>query len=136
MHDIDKPEDLILLSEKEIFTKIWTSPRLVFSFIKKTDYTRHLYLLAFLVGITRALDRASLKNLGDTMSLPTLLIISVLFSNGESIATKSSPKAWVLNLSSSEISRELGLATLKQCHLKRSYAYHAIRRWCRLSIRK
>ena len=54
----------------------------------------------------------------------------------KSIATKSSPKAWVLNLSSSEISRELGLATLKQCHLKRSYAYHAIRRWCRLSIRK
>lgn len=66
------------LSDKDIFTKIWTSPRQVFKFINDNSYNKYVTLLLILSGISRSFDQASLKNLGDSMSLWEILAISII----------------------------------------------------------
>ncbi|MEJ1223972.1 Yip1 family protein [Sediminicola sp. 1XM1-17] len=61
--------DIQVLSDKEIFTKIWTSPRLVFQYINERHYDKYVAILLIIAGIARAFDRAATKNLGDTLSL-------------------------------------------------------------------
>ncbi|MET7030642.1 Yip1 family protein [Sediminicola luteus] len=58
-----------VLSDKEIFTKIWTSPRMVFQNINERQYDKYVAILLIIAGIARAFDRAATKNLGDTLSL-------------------------------------------------------------------
>lgn len=57
------------LSDKEIFTKIWMSPRMVFQYINERHYDKYVPILLIIAGIARAFDRAATKNLGDTLSL-------------------------------------------------------------------
>jgi hypothetical protein len=57
------------ISDKKIFTKIWTSPRAVFRFLNIYKYDKNVTLLLILAGITRTFDRASMKNMGDSFSL-------------------------------------------------------------------
>lgn len=71
--DHSDEEKSIHLSDKEVFTSIWFSPRKVFRFILSTDYDRYKVLLTVLIGITSTLGRASSKSLGDTMSLIEIL---------------------------------------------------------------
>ena len=66
------------LSDKDIFTKIWTSPRQVFKFINDNSYNKYVTVLLILSGISRSFDQASLKNLGDSMSLWEILAISII----------------------------------------------------------
>jgi len=66
------------LSDKEIFTKIWMSPRLVFKFINETDYTKFTTILLILAGITSALNSASTRYMGDIMPLWTVLIVCLI----------------------------------------------------------
>lgn len=65
-------------TDQELFKKIWTSPRLVFSYIHSTNYRKYFYLLAVLAGISNAFDRAALKDLGDTYSLPLIMGLSIV----------------------------------------------------------
>lgn len=58
-----------VLSDKDIFTKIWIEPRRVFKFINDTRYEKYLYLLMFLAGVASAFQRSSSKNMGDHSSL-------------------------------------------------------------------
>lgn len=44
------------LTDREVFTEIWTQPRRVFRFIHATDYQKYWYLLVALAGIVRSLD--------------------------------------------------------------------------------
>jgi hypothetical protein len=66
------------LTEREVFTKIWTSPREVFRYIN--DYRFDKYQTAFLVlaGISRAFDRASTRNMGDHESLGMIIFICII----------------------------------------------------------
>lgn len=73
----NKPEE-IQLSDKDIFTKIWISPRLVFKFINENNYTKFTTILLILGGITSALNRASAVNMGDIMPLWSVLIVCML----------------------------------------------------------
>ncbi len=57
---------------------IWTRPRQTIRWIVNTDPHRSVLLLAALAGIAQALDRASSRNLGDRISLPTILGLAVL----------------------------------------------------------
>lgn len=66
------------LTDMDIFTKIWTSPRKVFKFINDNHYDKYVNGLLFFAGISRAFDRASLKDMGDKMSLLAILAICII----------------------------------------------------------
>ncbi|MAE07440.1 MAG: hypothetical protein CL661_01620 [Bacteroidetes bacterium] len=70
--------EILILSDKDIFTKIWTSPRLVFKYLNDNKYDNYVYILLFLAGITRAFDKASLKDMGDNQSLLAVVLISII----------------------------------------------------------
>jgi hypothetical protein len=70
--------EVLILSDKDIFTKIWTSPRLVFKYLNDNKYDNYVYILLFLAGITRAFDRASLKDMGDNQPLLAVVLISII----------------------------------------------------------
>ena len=61
------------LSDKEIFTKIWTEPRRVLKYINETKYEKYFYVLLFLAGVSGAFDRAANRNLGENASLLGLI---------------------------------------------------------------
>jgi hypothetical protein len=66
------------ISDKKIFTKIWTSPRAVFRFLNIYKYDKNVTLLLILAGITRTFDRASMKNMGDSFSLFGVLTFCII----------------------------------------------------------
>ena len=43
------------LTDKQIFTQIWKSPRKVFRYINDNQYDRYVYLLLAIAGISMAL---------------------------------------------------------------------------------
>jgi len=57
------------ISDKKLFSKIWTSPREVFKFINTYKYDKYVTVLLILAGISRTFDRASMKNMGDNFSI-------------------------------------------------------------------
>ncbi|MFY1047007.1 Yip1 family protein [Chryseobacterium sp. GP-SGM7] len=67
-----------ILSDKDVFTKIWTDPRKVFRFINETRYEKYFYLLMFLAGVSSAFERASSKNMGDNSSLFSIVFGCVI----------------------------------------------------------
>ncbi len=71
-------ENKIYLSDKAIFTKIWTQPRLVFKYINDHYYSKFMILLLVLSGIASAIDQAINKNSGDTMSLLGVLSLTII----------------------------------------------------------
>jgi len=66
------------LSDKKIFIKIWTEPRLVFKFINDTKHDKYVHILLILAGIARGFDNASAKNMGDKMPLLGVIALSML----------------------------------------------------------
>jgi len=71
-------EEIVNLTDKEIFTKIWTSPRFVFKFINDNKYDKYVYILLFFAGISKAFDRAILKDMGDRTSLWMILGVCIV----------------------------------------------------------
>lgn len=65
------------ITEKNVFLKIWTSPREVLKYINETNYDKYFYLLLFLSGISRGFDRASMRNMGDQMPLIGIIGLSI-----------------------------------------------------------
>lgn len=79
MNDIlPNHKEPLILSDKDIITKIWASPRLVFKYINESHYDKYMIVLLALAGISRAFDRASLKNMGDTMAIAEILGICIV----------------------------------------------------------
>jgi hypothetical protein len=58
---------------------IWSAPRNTVRRIVAENPDHHVVLLACLAGIGQALDRASLRNLGDQMPLAVILVVACLF---------------------------------------------------------
>ena len=71
-------EETISLTDKEIFSKIWTSPKIVFKFINDNLYNKHITPLLLAAGISNAMDRAVMKNAGDSMSLVGVILLSAV----------------------------------------------------------
>ena len=67
-----------VFSDAEIFTKIWFSPRKILRFVNDTHHEKFLFILLFLAGVSRAFDRASIKDFGDKLSLPAIIGICVI----------------------------------------------------------
>lgn len=58
----------------EWFT-IWVAPRATMRRILDTNPTRYVYWLAMVGGVAQALNQASMRDLGDTVSIPMLVLI-------------------------------------------------------------
>ncbi|MBP1618888.1 MAG: hypothetical protein H6Q14_2715 [Bacteroidetes bacterium] len=76
--NLQESKSELKISDKEIFTKIWTSPRLVFKYLNDNTYDKYVTILLVLGGITRAFDRASAKSLGDNMSLIAIFALCIV----------------------------------------------------------
>lgn len=70
---IENKNDTESFSDKEIFTKMWLSPRQVFKYINDNQYDKYVIMLLLFAGISRAFDRASMKNMGDDMDLSSII---------------------------------------------------------------
>jgi hypothetical protein len=80
---MEAPENAIIeketpdFSDAEIFTEIWTSPRLVFRYLHQYRYDKFLHILLILAGILKAFDRAATKGTGDVFSLTSVILLCV-----------------------------------------------------------
>lgn len=75
---LDKNDGNLNLTDKDLFIKIWTSPRLVFKYINDNHYDKYVTVLLILSGISRSFDRASIKNMGDKMSIWAIIALSII----------------------------------------------------------
>lgn len=81
MHPSEAPKTEnkeVVLTDVEIFKKLWSEPRLVFRFIHDHHYDKYTHVLLILAAIVRGLDQAATKSMGDKMSLPAVLAISII----------------------------------------------------------
>jgi hypothetical protein len=79
MSDIlDEIEVAETLTDRDIFTQIWTAPKKVFRYLNDTQYDKQVVILLSLAGISNAFDRAIFKNMGDLMSLGVILGVCIL----------------------------------------------------------
>jgi len=69
--------DLETFTHRELFVKIWRSPRRVFRYMHQRGIDDFVQTLLLLAGIFNAFDRAIEKNLGDSMSLLSVIGFSV-----------------------------------------------------------
>lgn len=76
---LQKDDEYVSWTDKDIFTKIWTSPRQVFTYINTTHYDKYVTVLLILFGITRAFEREMVHRSGDAISIAEILIFCVLF---------------------------------------------------------
>ena len=75
---IDNFEQQENLSDKEIFTKIWTSPRKVFKYIVDRKYEKYVVPLLILAGISNAFSQAINKNMGDNLPILCVILICII----------------------------------------------------------
>jgi len=79
MHETyNTPQEDEQLSDWEIFTRIWLSPRQVFRFINDFQYDKYVIILLFLGGMARAFDKAFANNYGDTQDLSVIVLTCVV----------------------------------------------------------
>ena len=71
----ERPE---VLTDSQIFSLIWTSPKQVFRFLDSYQYEKHTTVLLVLAGISRAFDRASMQDMGDKMGITSLVITCIV----------------------------------------------------------
>ncbi|PHQ34845.1 Yip1 family protein [Rhodopirellula bahusiensis] len=77
-NSFQRPSEHDLQGEFKPFKTIWLSPRRTVRQIVSVDPTLHVLLLACLSGVGETLDRASMRNLGDVVSLPVIIAIACL----------------------------------------------------------
>jgi len=70
--------EAIQLSNREIFTKIWTSPRSVMKSTNENRYNDLTTILLIFAGINGSFNRAENTNMGDHMSLFSVLAICII----------------------------------------------------------
>lgn len=75
---ISQEQEKVALTDKEIFSKIWFNPRLVFRYLEQNSYGKYVSVLLVLAGINSATDRAIAGGMGDSMSLLIVLLITVV----------------------------------------------------------
>ncbi len=75
LDEIEKP---LSFTDKEIFTKMWLKPREVFKYIHEEKYDKYVTVLLLFAGISRAFDRAIMKDMGDKFSLFAILGICII----------------------------------------------------------
>ena len=69
---------LITLTDSQIFSRIWTSPRIVFRFLNETHYDKHIYLLFILGGINSGFEQATTRAFGENWPLIGVIVKAVI----------------------------------------------------------
>ncbi|MCL2328632.1 MAG: YIP1 family protein [Bacteroidetes bacterium] len=75
---IDNLEQQENLSDNDIFTKIWTSPRKVFKYVNDRKYSKYELILLVFAGISNGFDQAMSKNWGDNLPLWGIILTAVI----------------------------------------------------------
>ncbi|HTJ52951.1 MAG TPA: Yip1 family protein [Cyclobacteriaceae bacterium] len=75
------------LSDRDIFTNIWTSPRQILKYINDNRYNKYVTILLLLEGISGAFNRAYIKDLGEYMYLWGIILVCVFLGG---------PLGWIL----------------------------------------
>lgn len=75
---LDENQERNNLTDRDVFTEIWTSPRQVFKYINDNHYDKYVTILLLLSGISKAFDRASMKNMGDKLPLLAIVLICII----------------------------------------------------------
>lgn len=60
------------------WTSIWLKPRATIQYIVESNPTRWVLVLAAITGFSSALDRASVKSMGDQFELPMIFILAAI----------------------------------------------------------
>ena len=76
-NQIDEEEN-IHLSDQDIFSKIWLSPKMIFQYLDRIKYDKYLYPLMILIGISSSFDNSISRGLGDSWPLWGILALSIL----------------------------------------------------------
>lgn len=66
------------LTDKDIFSKIWTSPRKVFRHINDNNYDKYVKTLLVFLGISSAFDGATMTDMADSMSIWAILGVCII----------------------------------------------------------
>jgi hypothetical protein len=66
------------VTPKNILTIIWFSPKETFGFINDYKYNKKIVLFLTLSGIVRSFDKAISKNVGDNLSIWTIIFFGVI----------------------------------------------------------
>jgi len=67
------------INDDNLFVKIWLNPTDTLKYILKNCPEKYVIILLVLGGIVRAIDRASIKDMGDNMSTLSVLGITIIF---------------------------------------------------------
>jgi len=66
------------IKENKLLLKIWTEPKATLTYILNNCPDKYLLVLFALGGISRSIDRAATKSLGDHMSTASILLFSII----------------------------------------------------------
>jgi len=73
---VETAEELYL-TDKEIFLKIWTTPRPVFKYINDNSYGKYVTVLLVFAGMLDAFDRATTQHMGNIMPVWGVLLLCI-----------------------------------------------------------
>jgi hypothetical protein len=68
----------LLLTDGDIFTRIWKQPRLVFNYLTQFEYDRYTYVLLFIAAATTSLELAMASHLNKGMTFSFIIAISII----------------------------------------------------------
>ena len=68
----------LILSDGDIFARIWVQPRLVFAYLNEFQYDRYTFVLLFLAAATSGLELAIANHLNKGMSLYVIIAVSIV----------------------------------------------------------
>lgn len=68
------------INSTNLLSKIWVKPKQTLEYILKKDPDKYVTLFLVLGGMVKAIDRASVKNMGDNMS--TLGVLAIAIATG------------------------------------------------------
>lgn len=71
-------DDYTGIQEDNLLTQIWFKPKRTLSYILQNQPEKYVPVLLCLGGIVRAIDRASMKGMGDKMSTITVLVMALV----------------------------------------------------------
>jgi hypothetical protein len=72
-NNLEYHQEKLKISDKELFIKIWTSPRQIFRYIDDHKFDKYVKILLALAGISETFAKASSKHLGDELPLWAIL---------------------------------------------------------------
>jgi hypothetical protein len=68
----------LLLTDGDVFTRIWKQPRLVFTYLGQFEYDRYTYVFLFIAGATTSLELAIANHLNKGMTFSFIIAISIV----------------------------------------------------------